>query len=302
MQQLICPATNLRGIFLRSLRANFRRRARLHAQTAHRVLWITVALHNAGTMQFTPLTSSVPVHSTPPVPTAVLPALSASWQVLQRLPLLEQLKEQALQQLANQFQWRLLEAGQELPHAFDNGCLNLLVSGRMWVRYYGSQGRELLVGDLLPGQWVGNCWHGEVSTLQLTVEAAEPSLVASLDSPQAQALLEREPSMLPAMVHGLNRLVWSLVERVVDMGTLSVRSRLHARLLILAERAGVQDNQALLAPAPTQTTLAALLGSSREEVAREMSRMVRLGLLERAGRGLRLPNVDGLRALLEDVR
>src|SRR2546429_5297201 len=39
-----------------------------------------------------------------------------------------------------------------------------------------------------------------------------------------------------------------------------------------------------LAPAPRQTDLALMLGSSREEVAREMSRLVRLGLLRREGR------------------
>src|SRR2546429_5981972 len=43
-----------------------------------------------------------------------------------------------------------------------------------------------------------------------------------------------------------------------------------------------------LAPAPRQTDLALMLGSSREEVAREMSRLVRLGLLRREGRNLRI--------------
>ncbi|MNU05132.1 hypothetical protein D3C72_2498270 [compost metagenome] len=55
----------------------------------------------------------------------------------------------------------------------------------------------------------------------------------------------------------------------------------------------------LLSPSPTQASLAAYLGASREEVAREMSRLVRLGLLERQGRSLKLCNVDGLVALME---
>jgi CRP-like cAMP-binding protein len=231
-----------------------------------------------------------------------LEALPASWQVLQHLPLLAHMEMDALRALAAQFQWRLLEPGQTLPDALCSGALHLLVTGRLWVRYFGSQGRELVVGDLLPGQWCGLHTPGHQPSLHLVAEAAESSLIASLDAAVVQELVTREPAMLRAMLEGANRLIWSLVARVVDMGTLSVRGRLHARLLTLAERAGVQHNQALLLPAPTQASLAALLGSSREEVAREMSRLVRLGLLRREGRGLLLTNVDGLRVLLEDMR
>lgn len=238
---------------------------------------------------------------------ALLPV--ASWQALQGMPLLAHLGAADLETLAAQFHWRLLEPAQTLPDAFDEGRLNLIVRGRLWVRYFGSQGREMIVCDLLPGQWCGNHWLGECSqppSVPLVVEAAEPTLIATLEGQAMQALFVRDPAvmagLMSALLQGMNRMVWSLVARVVEMGTLNVRSRLHARLLMLAERAGVQGNQVLLQPAPTQVSLAALLGSSREEVAREMSRLTRLGLLQREGRGLRLPNVDGLRVLLEDMR
>lgn len=262
------------------------------------LLWTKAFMHNAGMPA-----ASVPARAdTPPAHLPSLAPLPASWQVLQHLPLLAHLGENALRELAERFQWRLLEPAQVLPEAFRCDNLHLLVTGRLWVRYYGSQGREFVVGDLLPGQWCGTVIHGQPPPVELVAEAAESSLIASLNADDAKALLEREPRMLLSLLQGSNRLIWSLVARLVDMGTLSVRSRLHARLLTLAERAGVEHNQARLQPAPTQTSLAALVGTSREEVAREMSRLVRLGLLQREGRGLRLPNVDGLRVLLEDVR
>ena len=243
------------------------------------------------------VSTTLPLDSPP-----ALATLPASWQVLQHLPLLAHMEMEALRELAAQFQWRLLEPGQALPDALCSGALHLLVSGRLWVRYFGNQGRELVVGDLLPGQWCGLHVPGSQPPVHLVAEAAESSLIASLDAEMVQELVVREPAMLRAMLEGAHRLIWALVARVVDMGTLNVRGRLHARLLVLAERAGVQHNQALLQPAPTQVSLAALLGSSREEVAREMSRLTRLGLLRREGRGLLLTNVDGLRVLLEDMR
>ena len=71
-------------------------------------------------------------------------------------------------------------------------------------------------------------------------------------------------------------------------------------MLEQAQLAGIEDDEALLSPAPRQQDLALLLGTSREEVAREMSRLTRLGLLQREGRNLRICRVDGLRMLLEE--
>lgn len=247
------------------------------------------------------LPSAASVDAAAEMPPTLAP-LPASWQVLQHLPLLAHMGVEDLRHLATQFQWRLLEPPQTLPGALCGGTLHLLVSGRVWVRYYGSQGRELVVGDLLPGQWFGLHVEGGQPPIHLVAEAAETCLIASLEAPVVEQLVAREPAMLRAMLEGATRLIWALVGRVVEMGTLNVRGRLHARLLTLAERAGVHHNQALLQPAPTQVSLAALLGSSREEVAREMSRLTRLGLLRREGRALRLTNVDGLRVLLEDIR
>ena len=106
-------------------------------------------------------------------------------------------------------------------------------------------------------------------------------------------------AMVLGILQNVTDLLWQLVARVVEMGTLNVRSRLHMRLLALAQRQGVEGNQVLLSPSPTQASLAAYLGTTREEVAREMSRLMRLGLLQRQGRSIFLSNLDGLLALVE---
>ena len=131
------------------------------------------------------------------------------------MPLLAHLGEADLQSLATRFRWRLLEPGQPLPDAFDEGRLNLIVHGRLWVRYYGSQGREMIVGDLMPGQWCGNHWLGECSqppSVPLVVEAADASLIATLEGHEVKALFDRDPAvmegMLSALLQGMNRLVW----------------------------------------------------------------------------------------------
>ena len=48
----------------------------------------------------------------------------------------------------------------------------------------------------------------------------------------------------------------------------------------------MDDNRARVEPAPTHKDIASRVGTSREQVTRELSRLVREGLLERAGRSL----------------
>ncbi|HTG97394.1 MAG TPA: helix-turn-helix domain-containing protein, partial [Burkholderiales bacterium] len=60
--------------------------------------------------------------------------------------------------------------------------------------------------------------------------------------------------------------------------------------------------RARVEPAPTHQDIASRVGTSREQVTRELSRLVREGLLERSGRSLVLLDVAALERLAGDVR
>lgn len=219
---------------------------------------------------------------------------------LRSMDMLAHLDDQRLIELAAQCQWRRLEPQQHLENAFSDHRLHLLVQGSVWVTHYSANGREMALGDVVAGECFGDCPQTPGPPVCLDVVAAEPCLVASLSEEDAMALIESEPLVLRAVLIRLGSLVRALARRVVALGTLSVRGRLQTWLLALAERSGIENNQAVIKPAPLQSTLASLLGTSREEVAREMSRLRRLGLLRREGSSLLLCDIQGLRSLLED--
>jgi CRP-like cAMP-binding protein len=103
----------------------------------------------------------------------------------------------------------------------------------------------------------------------------------------------------------LNRLVTSvreLTERVFDLSTLGVQNRVHAELLRLAREAGVRGNAARLDPAPKHTELASQVSTYREQVTRELSALVKQGLLERSGHALVITDVARLEKIVTDVR
>jgi len=61
-------------------------------------------------------------------------------------------------------------------------------------------------------------------------------------------------------------------------------------------------NRASIEPAPKHAEIAAQVSTYREQVTRELSRMVKQGLLTRAGRALVVPDVSQLESLVSAVR
>ena len=222
-----------------------------------------------------------------------------SWQLLHAVPAFAHLDNTRLAWLAQQMRWRSLAVGEEVKEPFSDARVHVILSGQLQVMCTNVQGKALLLGELLPGQMFGNTLLSASIPSGMSMVATEPTLLAVMDKASTQEWLVTDGAVVFGILNNATDLLWQLVNRVVEMGTLNVRSRLHMRLLALAQRQGVENNQVVLAPSPTQANLAAYLGTSREEVAREMSRLVRLGLLQRQGRNIALINVDGLIALAD---
>jgi CRP-like cAMP-binding protein len=226
-----------------------------------------------------------------------------AWQGLRGVDWLQSLSDEKLAVLAAQCRWHRLRAGQMLHGPYTDRRMYVLIGGRLSLGSCSASGRTMLLGQLEPGFFFGAFAPPQPSQHALVqVHAVQESLVASLSNEELEALIMSEILVMRAVVRHLGELTGVLARRLVSLGTLSVRERLHAQLLELAEHAGIVGQEALLSPAPRQSDLALMLGTSREGVAREMSRLAHLGLLRREGRNLRICHVDGLRVLLEDVR
>jgi len=104
------------------------------------------------------------------------------------------------------------------------------------------------------------------------------------------------------MLLRLGSLVRELSERVIDLSTLGVQNRIYAELLRLAREAGVTGNTARIDPAPKHTDLASRVSTYREQVTRELSALVRMGIVERGNHALVIRDVTRLERLVEEVR
>jgi CRP/FNR family transcriptional regulator, cyclic AMP receptor protein len=97
-------------------------------------------------------------------------------------------------------------------------------------------------------------------------------------------------------------LVRRLSERVIDLSTLGVHSRIHAELLKLVRQAGVTGNSARIEPAPRHADLASQVSTYREQVTRELSSLAKAGVLGKDGRALIVRDVKRLEKLVEEAK
>jgi len=224
---------------------------------------------------------------------------------LRRIALLDGLGDECLARVAAECDWRQVEARTPLfTRASPGGEVYFLCSGRARITTYSTQGREVTFRDCEAGEHFGDLSAIDGQPRSADVVALEPSLLAVLSAPAFIAMLAREPAVAMRMMRNLTALVRRLTERVIDLSTLGVQTRLHAELLRLAHTAGVQgDNTARLDPAPAHAVLASKISTNREQVTREISVLTKRGLLRKEGlHVLVVADVAGLASLVAQVR
>ena len=107
--------------------------------------------------------------------------------------------------------------------------------------------------------------------------------------------------MRERLLRRLSGSVRELTARLLELGASRVQGRVWAELVRLARSSGLEGKGARIERAPTHNEIASRVGTSREEVTREFSRLARQGLLERQGRALILHDVAALEPLGADV-
>ncbi len=208
-----------------------------------------------------------------------------------------------LEGLAQQCSWRRYEAGQRLiaREATDHDVY-LIVSGRVRITAFSGAGHQVTYRDIGSGDWFGDLAAIDGLARSADVDALEETLVASLAPAVFSRLLHNYPAVCDCVLTRLVALVRDLTERVFEFSTLGVQNRVHAEVLRLAKQAGIDANTARIDPAPKHADIASKVSTYREQVTRELSAMVKQGLLQRGGRALVVPDVARLERIVADVR
>ncbi len=175
----------------------------------------------------------------------------------------------------------------------------MVCDGKMRVSALSPNGRELLISDFERGGHFGAIGVLGASAASLQAQALVPSLLACLSRADFMNLVREDAVVGGRMLESLQVATEQLISRVIELGILRIAGRLYSHLLELARAAGVQDNQAVIEPAPRHVDLATRIAASREEVSRELARLRHLGILTSTRQALVLHDVSALERKLQ---
>ncbi len=177
----------------------------------------------------------------------------------------------------------------------ENADVFFILRGEARVTIYTSTGREVTLVSILPGDSFGEFAAIDNEPRSSSVVASCECYAATLTAKQFRELLKTHPDisfeLLKIMIAHLRK----LNTRVTDFNTKSADLRLQEALVDLAEQHSHGQDDILIERPPTQSELAAFVFSSRENVAREMGRLRKTGVIARKKRSLHIPSLKRLR-------
>jgi CRP-like cAMP-binding protein len=221
---------------------------------------------------------------------------------LQKIDLFKGLDNFSLREIAAQCKWTRCKRNQYVIRRDGTDDVYFVIAGLVRVTSAAGRGRRIILRDVSAGDVFGEHSALDGRARFADVIAVRESLLASMPPDVFRAIVANHASVRERLLQRLTGSVRELADRLFDLGAQPVQCRIWVELLRLARAADAEANLVRIETAPTHGEIASRVGTRREEVARELSRLVRQGLLERAGRTLVLRDVAALERLAADSR
>ncbi|MGD9101744.1 MAG: Crp/Fnr family transcriptional regulator [Anaerolineae bacterium] len=202
--------------------------------------------------------------------------------LLQRIPLFSDLLKEQLQSLAETLERRTYRKGDIiLRQGAPGNSLYVIVSGRVRIYTLSTDGYELSVGIYDQGDFFGEMALLNSEPRSANVEALQPTKVLILHRQAFRNHLLSNPHAALHIIETLSQRLRNTTESAEELISLNVRQRVARRLLDLAERYGVvQDDGVLINLDLSQEVIASLVGTTRESANRALSNMREQGIVQ----------------------
>ncbi len=168
--------------------------------------------------------------------------------------------------------------------------LYVVLRGRVHLTRALPGGREIILGSLGPGELFGETVVVDNLTMTSSAITSLPTELARIPAEKVAAFAVAHPEVLRGLMGSLAARMSDVEAVASDLALCDVEARLRRLLVQLARRQGRPAMEAdegwVLAPVPTQSELARMVGSCRETVSRTLTSMAKAGDLIARGRRL----------------
>ncbi len=224
-------------------------------------------------------------------------------QTLSSVPIFSGLTEQELAFLTARTVERKVETG-ELVFSEGDPCAGLFVvrSGNIRIFKSSASGREQVLAIEGPGSSIAELPVFDGGSYPASAQAASPSSLLFVSKQHFHALCLQHPEVALKVLRVVGGRLRRLVGIIEELSFTTVRHRLAALLVRLAKSEGKSSGKgvAFTLPANNQE-IAAQLGTVRELVSRNFSRLQSEGLIELDGRTVIVPDIRKLAAELQSA-
>lgn len=219
---------------------------------------------------------------------------------LRKIEVLNGLELRILRQVAYRCRWTRYKRNEYVARRDEvNGEVHFVVSGLLRATADSGLSKRIFFRDIPAGDIFGESTAIDGQPQFADVMCAREALVASMSTESFRALIANYASVRERVLRRLTHSVRDLAERMLDLRTMSVAHRICGELLRLAKDATSSDRAILIASFPTHEELAAQVGTSREQVTRELSRLEREGVILRRGRSMELRDFGALQQVVK---
>ncbi|MGP8269248.1 MAG: Crp/Fnr family transcriptional regulator [Terracidiphilus sp.] len=220
--------------------------------------------------------------------------------VLEKTALLSSLSRSEFQSLAARTVRKHLKTG-ELLFSEDEPChgLHIIARGKLRIFKTSVNGREQVLAMNLAGESVAELPVFDGGRYPASAMAVEDTEIAFISRQDFRAFCMEHPEVALKMLAVVGARLRRLVGIIEELSFTTIRQRLIALLLRLAETEGKQSERGIEFQLPaSHQELASQLGTVRELISRNLMRLQAEGLLDVDARLIVLKDKNGLSALL----
>ena len=217
--------------------------------------------------------------------------------VLRKTPLFASLTEQEMHALAKRVSTMHFQRGQLLFGEGDS-CMGLFLvaSGKIRIFKLSPAGREQVLAVEGPGSSFAELPVFDGGNYPASASALEDAQVLFISRKDFQNFCREHPEVALKVIAVVGARLRRLVGIIEDLSFTTVRQRLIALVLRLTQTGGTPSKEGLRVElTKTHQDLAAELGTVRELVSRNLSRLQAEGLLEVEGRKIIVKDLAGLK-------
>ena len=231
----------------------------------------------------------------------VMPKTNTAAEVLRRVPIFTDLTETEINFLSQRAVPRDFAPG-ELLFAEDDPCAGLFVIERGNVRLFktSASGREQVLAIDGPGSSSAELPVFDGGNYPASAAAVNDVAALFVSRQDFHSMCLVHPQVALKVLRIVGKRLRSLVGIIEELSFTTVRSRLISLLLKLARQSGKTSGAATLTLPASNQELAAQIGTVRELVSRNLSRLQAEDLLSMEGREITIPDVAKLRDQLEN--